>query len=62
MCPGLDASTIRHPGRASRKNARGYASTGSPSVKGAIKITRAGSGSSAGLIDFDGIGSMRDLR
>jgi len=31
-------------------------------VKGAIKITRAGSGSSAGLIDFDGIGSMRDLR
>jgi hypothetical protein len=33
-----------------------------PVREGAIKITRAGSGSSAGLIDFDGIGSMRDLR
>jgi hypothetical protein len=28
----------------------------------AIQITRAGSGSSAGLIDFDGIGSLRELR
>jgi hypothetical protein len=33
-----------------------------PVREGAIKITRAGSGSSAGLIDFDGIASMRDLR
>ncbi len=33
-----------------------------PVREGAIKITRAGSGSSAGLIDFDGIGSLRELR
>jgi hypothetical protein len=33
-----------------------------PIREGAIKITRAGSGSSAGLIDFDGIGSLRELR
>jgi hypothetical protein len=31
-----------------------------PVREGAIKITRAGSGS--GLIDFDGIGSLRELR
>ena len=31
-----------------------------PVREGAIKITRASSG--AGLIDFDGIGSMRELR
>ena len=30
--------------------------------EGAIKITRAGSGPGAGLIDFDGIGSLRELR
>ena len=30
-----------------------------PVREGAIKITRAGSGSGAGLIDFDGIGSLR---
>jgi hypothetical protein len=30
--------------------------------EGAIKITRAGSGAGAGLIDFDGIGSLRELR
>ena len=33
-----------------------------PIREGAIKITRAGSGSSAGLVDFDGIGSLRELR
>jgi len=33
-----------------------------PVREGAIKITRAGSGPGAGLIDFDGIGSLRDLR
>lgn len=33
VCRGLDASTIRHPGRTSRKDARGYASTRSPSVR-----------------------------
>jgi hypothetical protein len=33
-----------------------------PVREGAIKITRAGSGSSAGLIDFDGIGSLGELR
>jgi hypothetical protein len=33
-----------------------------PVREGAITITRAGSGSGAGLIDFDGIGSLRDLR
>jgi len=33
-----------------------------PIREGAIKITRAGSGSGAGLIDFDGIGSLRELR
>jgi hypothetical protein len=33
-----------------------------PVREGAIKITRAGSGSGAGLVDFDGIGSLRDLR
>ena len=33
-----------------------------PVREGAIKITRAGSGSGASLIDFDGIGSMRELR
>jgi hypothetical protein len=33
-----------------------------PVREGAIKITRAGSGRGAGLIDFDGIGSLRDLR
>ena len=33
-----------------------------PVREGAIKITRAGSGSGAGLINFDGIGSLRDLR
>ena len=33
-----------------------------PVREGAIKITRAGSGSGAGLIDFDGIGSLRELR
>ena len=33
-----------------------------PVREGTITITRAGSGSSAGLIDFDGIGSLRDLR
>jgi hypothetical protein len=32
-----------------------------PVREGTITITRAGSGSSAGLIDFDGIGSLRDL-
>ena len=31
-----------------------------PIREGAIKITRSGSG--AGLIDFDGIGSLRELR
>src|SRR5262249_42569608 len=30
-----------------------------PVREGAIKITRAGSGSGAGLVDFDGIGSLR---
>jgi hypothetical protein len=30
-----------------------------PVREGAIKITRAGSGSGAGLIDFGGIGSLR---
>jgi hypothetical protein len=33
-----------------------------PVREGAIKITRAGAGSGAGLIDFDGIGSLRELR
>ena len=33
-----------------------------PVREGAIKITRVGSGSSAGLIDFDGIGSVCELR
>ncbi len=33
-----------------------------PVREGAIKITRAGSGAGAGLIDFDGIGSLRELR
>jgi hypothetical protein len=33
-----------------------------PVREGAIKITRAGSGPGAGLIDFDGIGSLRELR
>ena len=33
-----------------------------PVLEGAVKITRAGSGSGAGLIDFDGIGSLRELR
>jgi hypothetical protein len=33
-----------------------------PVREGAIKITRAGSGPGAGLIDFDGIGSVRELR
>jgi hypothetical protein len=33
-----------------------------PVREGAIKITRAGSGGGAGLIDFDGIGSLRELR
>jgi hypothetical protein len=33
-----------------------------PFREGAIKITRAGSGSGAGLIDFDGIGNLRELR
>jgi hypothetical protein len=33
-----------------------------PVREGAIKITRAGSGSGAGLVDFDGIGSLRELR
>jgi hypothetical protein len=33
-----------------------------PIREGAIKITRASSGSGAGLIDFDGIGSLRELR
>jgi hypothetical protein len=30
-----------------------------PVREGAIKITRAGAGPGAGLIDFDGIGSLR---
>jgi hypothetical protein len=33
-----------------------------PIREGAIKITRAGSGSGAGLIDFEGIGSLQELR
>ena len=33
-----------------------------PVREGVIKITRAGSGSGAGLIDFDGIGSLGELR
>jgi hypothetical protein len=33
-----------------------------PIREGAIKITRTGFGSGAGLIDFDGIGSLRELR
>jgi hypothetical protein len=33
-----------------------------PIREGAIKITRAGAGPGAGLIDFDGIGSVRELR
>ena len=33
-----------------------------PVREGAIKITRAGSAPGAGLIDFDGIGSLRELR
>jgi len=33
-----------------------------PVREGAIKITRAGAGSAAGLVDFDGIGSLRELR
>ena len=33
-----------------------------PIREGAIKITRAGSSSGAGLIDFDGIGSLHELR
>jgi hypothetical protein len=33
-----------------------------PVREGAIKITRAGSRAGAGLIDFDGIGSLRELR
>jgi hypothetical protein len=33
-----------------------------PVREGAIEITRAGSGSGAGLIDFDGIGSLHELR
>jgi len=33
-----------------------------PVLEGAIKITRAGAGAGAGLIDFDGIGSLRELR
>ncbi|MGZ4316438.1 MAG: hypothetical protein ACXVRS_11485 [Gaiellaceae bacterium] len=33
-----------------------------PVREGAVKITRASSGPSAGLIDFDGIGSLRELR
>lgn len=33
-----------------------------PVREGAIKITRAGSGPGAGLIDFDGIGGLRELR
>jgi hypothetical protein len=33
-----------------------------PVREGVVKITRAGSGSGAGLIDFDGIGGLRELR
>jgi hypothetical protein len=33
-----------------------------PVREGAIRITRAGSGAGAGLVDFDGIGSLRELR
>ena len=33
-----------------------------PIREGAIKITRAGAGPGAGLIDFDGIGSVTELR
>jgi len=33
-----------------------------PVREGAIKITRVGSGSGAGLIDFDGVGGVRELR
>ncbi len=33
-----------------------------PVREGVIKITRVGSGSSAGLVDFEGIGSLRELR
>jgi hypothetical protein len=33
-----------------------------PVREGAVKITRAGSGPGAGLIDFDGIGTLRELR
>ena len=33
-----------------------------PVRESAVKITRAGSGSGAGLIDFYGIGSLRELR
>jgi hypothetical protein len=33
-----------------------------PVREGAINITRSGSGAGAGLIDFDGIGSLRELR
>jgi hypothetical protein len=33
-----------------------------PVREGVVKITRAGSGPGAGLIDFDGIGGLRELR
>jgi hypothetical protein len=33
-----------------------------PVREGAIEITRVGSGSGAGLIDFDGVGSVGELR
>jgi hypothetical protein len=45
---------------ASLEEGRAWLRLKEPVREGAIKITRAGSG--AGLIDFDGIGSPRELR
>jgi hypothetical protein len=47
---------------ASLEEGRAWLRLNEPVREGAIKITRAGSGSGAGLIDFDGIGSLRELR
>jgi hypothetical protein len=54
-----DASTIPHPGRTSRKGRAWLRLNDEPVREGAIKITRAGAGPGAGLVDFDGIGSLR---
>ena len=62
LCRGLDASTIQQPGANLEEGRAWLRLNEEPVREGAIKITRAGSGPGAGLIDFDGIGSVRELR